>query len=494
MELQLKSKTAPSFQETAHMTQRATISVESVVPDSKEDVGRILTLQTQLLLKSKDLVARGATVGGEAELTLITVNENETALSTLKFRQPFSLDYELSEIKGDEELQIRLTMTSSQARLINSRKISAELVVSGELRVFRPVDTVVEYELPELPGASLHALTEERDALLLSTVAEKSFAVHEQLRLPSDKGRPAELLTHRLELSAEQKEVLGERLLLKGNAQLTLAWLSEDCAEPLTIPFALPFSQLIELSEAEACAAEVQIEPNSLYLELSDSIEGEKIVDFELHALAQIRSYRKECVRTVADAYSNAMPCEPCFETLQLREGSEERSAFLRTEESFDMPEGWESLLACFPSIESVGPERAVATLDLLIRGREGRLGVLRRTLTLSGAPELKDCELDSAALTAADLKREGEKLAVRLEIKACGRVCRTGEYRTVKCLTLDEERAFDPASYPALTAVWAETESIWELAKLYHSSPEAIAALNPEPVAEAPLLIPKME
>ena len=66
-------------------------------------------------------------------------------------------------------------------------------------------------------------------------------------------------------------------------------------------------------------------------------------------------------------------------------------------------------------------------------------------------------------------------------------------EIRSIEAVTLDEEKCFDLSSFPSLTMVRVEGESLWELAKRYHSSVEAIEAFQTETDRESGmLLIPK--
>ena len=59
--------------------------------------------------------------------------------------------------------------------------------------------------------------------------------------------------------------------------------------------------------------------------------------------------------------------------------------------------------------------------------------------------------------------------------------------------MSLDETQSFDLSSFPSLTMVRVEGESLWELAKRYHSSVEAIEAFQTEAdQMSGMLLIPK--
>ena len=62
-----------------------------------------------------------------------------------------------------------------------------------------------------------------------------------------------------------------------------------------------------------------------------------------------------------------------------------------------------------------------------------------------------------------------------------------------VNSVAADEENKFDFESFPSITLVKAENESIWELAKEYHSCAERITSMNDtENIQGKLLLIPK--
>ena len=53
------------------MVKSSAETVEAVVPDTNDDIARVASLQTMLLLKGKDISARGITVTGEARAWML---------------------------------------------------------------------------------------------------------------------------------------------------------------------------------------------------------------------------------------------------------------------------------------------------------------------------------------------------------------------------------------------------------------------------------------
>ena len=83
---------------------------------------------------------------------------------------------------------------------------------------------------------------------------------------------------------------------------------------------------------------------------------------------------------------------------------------------------------------------------------------------------------ISSARLTDVYLRPDGQyvdgHMALELSCVSVGSV----EVRRVDSIELDEENGFDLSQYPAVTLVRAGDETMWELAKEYHSSVERSA------------------
>ena len=71
MEIGFENKTINIYREVHHQTKRIQESAESVVPDTDDDIGKVSSVHTSVMLKSKDVTSRGVTVSGEATASLV---------------------------------------------------------------------------------------------------------------------------------------------------------------------------------------------------------------------------------------------------------------------------------------------------------------------------------------------------------------------------------------------------------------------------------------
>ncbi len=489
MEVHWKESTVPVCQDLIRLTKTAQVTVESVVPDTKDDIGRILTVRPELYLKNKELRSRGATVSGEVSVSLLYINEAETGVSAVKASQGFTLEYELPQAGDGDLLQLRLTLSGLQARAVNPRKINVDLEIFSELVLLRRTDFVVSQEVPEDLRIPIHCQTEETSVFLPTVFCEKSFSVNEQLPFPDSVPRPKEILAKEADYRITDSSAVAGRFLIKGEVRLRVIYSTEELALPYTRDFLIPFSQLVDLNGCEAETAELWILSTADHIDLIDTIEGQKLLDAELHALLQLRGGKKQDLRYISDAYSNQMLSECSLAELPVCVDCGDTVTELNAQESVELPEEGMELLGVFPTLCQGGAPQGTLTLDLFCRGVEGKLSAMHRTVMLKTESETQDP--GDFLLISCEADRDNNQLPIRIHAQKTLREQKQTTLRQVSSLILDEEQQFDLSAYPAFTAVWGRTESVWELAKQYHSSPEAILSLNADP-EQRPLFLPK--
>ena len=482
MEICFENKTEAGYRECCRLIRRSQETMESVVPDTREDIGRIASVRTELYLKSKELTGRGLRVTGELEAVLLTITEGEQALSFLRIERPFSLDYELEGLEDESLAQVRLWVSSTEARLLNPRKVSVTAEICGELTAYCHEEMPVETLVPEAARGFLQLKRGETEAVLLNAVCEKSFVLNEQFVLPQGQ-TPDTLVSREVNFRVEDVQQVGTRLIVKGQAEIALCCLSGEQAAPLCLSFRSPFSQIVDTGadSCDSCSAIIHL--SSAYWELTDAISGEKALDVELHAVLQLVSRSRINFDYVADAYCNRMNAMCCVQNRCLILSAQRQSRTLRTETHLNIGEDCRELLCVFSTVTncSLTAEEihAGVQLEILYRSVDGRLSCARRSLSLEGEGPGASARLLDLRVSETQIQGSGENLDCRVSLELSFECCREGEILSVESVRLDEESALDLASLPTLHLVRAGDEELWELAKRYHSSVEAIRASN---------------
>ena len=491
MEMKLVQKEASVWIKEETILQRRQFGAEAVIPDSREDAKCVVWCQGGLLLKGKEPSAHGCSFTGEAWAAVLYLTESGKT-DTLRISREVEISVEAEEMNEEALPQISWQLSALEGRLLNPRKLGVSFEIQAVVSCFRKGTAALDSALPEDAPETVHLLEETREALVLLEVREKSFSARETILLQREETAPRSIAGERIRFTELAAERLGGRCVVKGELELRI-WGPDETGLPFFRDFCIPFSQLVDLDKD--CEGEilVQAEPSSLYLEWLEGMDGQRSLDAELHGVLQLRIYAQQKISFSADGYSSRMPSRPVRESRTFLRSVKRQSLLLSGEETYPMPEDMQTLLASEPKLGLLEADREQTQLpvsvDLLIRCKDGALDALHRSFRLqtqalpAGAKPLRK-ELRGFEAKAQDgkllLKGEAELIFDREEKETV---------EVMNALELDEDGAWDVEKLPALNLVMTQGESLWELAKEFHSSVEAITACNPEP--DGMLLIP---
>lgn len=496
MEISFEGREAVVYRESAYLSRRTQETAESVVPDTEPDIQKIAAVQSGVFLKSKDLSARGVTVSGEVFANILCIPEGEAGMNGIRVRRPFTLEFEAEGLESETLAQVSLLLQGTDVRMVNPRKISATFDVEGQLCCYRSESLCVDASLPG-DAAGLHARTEEYTLALPNAVCEKCIAVNEQFPFPDGQTVPESLLSEKAEFRITDFQLIGSKMIVKGSAEISIIGLSGEDAMPAEQSFSAPFSQIVDVGAETMQYCTVKPEITGAYFDLVDTISGQKALDMELHAVLQLVSFEPRIIRCVADAYSNLMPAQLKRQVQEFVLTEPASIETLSSRERVGLTETCAELLHVFSMLTRLSAEdgklSAAVTLDFVYRNGEGKLSACRRTLTLSGDTGEREMRILSTGPITVNAVPDGEYAECTVTATLCCAVCGKKSISAVSGVVLNEDGAYVQGSLPTLTLVRREGESLWALAKRYHSSEERIRELNEDAeTTTRMLLIPK--
>lgn len=498
MEIKFENKMLGTYREVSHQLKRVQESSDSVVPDTNDDIGKIASVHTSVLLKSKDVSGRGVKVTGEACAVLLYITEGEDKISALNIKKDFEIEYEIGDMDAETLSQINLRINNAEARILNPRKVSVTFEIMGELSCFRPETVSIETELPQEHRKAVHTKCDSTEVMLASNVSEKSFALNEQYAFPSEKPAPRELLFQNPEFSIDDAQHIGSKIIIKGSLSIECCYLSDDVNYPIRTRFNSAFSQIIDSGEEDMDTFTAVIQMSSAYYELIDTINGEKALDAELHAVLQFVARNKQKISYIADAYSNSMPAVCKMRSVQLNEAAPIQKRIIDKDTEVNIADDCEDVLAVFAAISQAGANKgkitALINLDIVYRTKDSKLSSARRIINIEDDSLSVSTRILDGRISELDVKPNGENLMCKTQLEFTYQSYEQREICCVDELELQDDKAYDISRFPGLCMVRRDNESIWELAKRYHSSVESIELMNPdgENADLGLLLIPK--
>ena len=496
MEICFEKKCIDIFAERVHQLKSCTETVETVVPDTNDDIARVASLRSMLLLKGKDISSGRVIITGELLAWLLYVSESG-AVQSVQLSQEFSIEYE-ADIMLDEKLsQVKLFVNAAETRVLNPRKVAVTFEICGELRAYSREEMYVSAELRETP-CMVYTKYAQHSASPIVCVTEKTFALTEQFTFPDGKPQPFALLSQSVEHEICDIQTIGSRAIIKGSVFVRLCYTAEGVDYPLTTEFSCPFSQLIDVPDTEVTGYAANIEINGAYFSIIDTINGAKAVNVELHCLTELICYGSAEVRYISDMYCNTAELSYQSERRTLPMGCETRQVQLNFSENIDAPEDCSDILAAFTQLSrsaaANGNLSAQCLVDIIYRTGDGGMSVMKRSFELEGDCPPSTQNILHMRIADTKLYPSGSSISVALSIEAACLCCSDCDVSAVISAELDENNDTGFDACPSLTLVRSEGESPWLLAKTYRSSEELILAINGEDCISTGemLLIPK--
>ena len=496
MKIALKAPSISCCSEVFRQTKSVQEQAECIVPDVFEDIGKIAFAQAQLFLKSKEASDHGVSIGAAADITVFYITERRDRVRCLNFSKSFEILFDSQTSVSEGDIRTTLHCMGVQARAVNPRKVSAQLAVRAEISCLADSCVCLPAETEDAPDAGLQLRSEIAECVINSRPGEKSFVINEQV--PIDHSDEITAVSGaRVRLLCDDCQTIGSKALIKGGAELELCCETREGSCPAFLRERLPFSVLIDKPEEDCGVGDVRLEANSLYADLNEAINGGRVFELELHAVAQVGFEKREELRFLSDAYSTACPTslEKGSSKICRSRGTQRLTATALEHMEVESERG--EPVCVFADILSFAVRESKAEISiaasLLLRDAEGVFSTQQRLFSVEAAMPEGGGELCGARIASIGAERAGEEIEIDLSVVLDYSCVEYGEIEYLSSVELDTEHPFDLSALPAVTIAKTGGRDRWELAKLYHSSVEAIAELNARyPLDGDLLLIPR--
>ncbi len=471
---------------------------ESVVPDVQPDIAEILNADGVVFLRGKEAAGGHAAVSANVECTVIYRPEGERGLQKLCIMIPLSATFEAPEITESCRMVTAVSLNSCDVRMLNPRKVLMRVDVRICLRCFEKGSMAVPRVMPGEHGVQ----TREETAMIsaVTGLSEKTFVISDEYQISPSKPALGELLKQRISVFSEDVKTVGNKLVFKGTAKVSLLYRAAEGGKLVSEEFTSNFSQLLEMDSAGTEAlTELAIMPTGAYFDPKPNSYGSGVVGMELHLTAQAVRWQNREFEFAADAYSfvfesrvrsESMPAERIERKLELRE---------TVRDLIDTPEMAREIVAVYADLGSPDIQEGKAVAPLRIQAiyltGDGRASSVGKDLKVEFRfePEHGQCaEVLKARCSEAYAAPASGGLELRLPVEMTLLFKEKKELRFIAGLSLDMDKTLSMAGKPSITVVSAEGTDVWSLAKKYLSTPALINAANPEMTEGGNLLIPR--
>lgn len=296
-----------------------------IVPDILPDILKVLQVDGCASLSSCDSRDGKAYCEGKVDLKILYIPDDENSkIKCITTSMDFS--HTIGNIPdGEHFADINVDVSKVEFRLTNSRKLRIKSVVNINYSFICPEKTEIAIDVDESERVEL-----KKEAAVVCSFADfkdTQFLVRESLELPSGQESVCDLLKADASVYETECKVMSGRVVLKGVCGICVLYTDfSGCIR--YSDFEIPFTEIVELScdeNATHCDTEFFIKDISCRAE-ADSDGDVRIIVADVVVGVKINAYEKTEIQYINDCYcpGKCMQCNKEHRTVEtiVAEGS----------------------------------------------------------------------------------------------------------------------------------------------------------------------------
>lgn len=467
---------------TFHKSDECYCDGNIIVPDSMEDIAKILSVKAYPSITDTRTEAGRIALSGQVRFNVLYIGEESSRICSLTITSPFSHVINAPNVTDDNISTASVDCFTTTHSLINSRRMKATASIRFCATSYK------NSRMKALCDASgAQTVKKETSLSAAKVICTKNIVVTASSDLPAGKEAIETILRHDAHIADSDFKILNNKAIVKGNILASILYLSGDniIDASVTVPFT-------EVVEAEGLAPSYE---TTLNLAVSDcsikpdtDLSGDyKMLDCDFVLTAQILSFTKETVTTVSDLYLPGGSIKTDSGSLS----ATTLAADMHEEEFFkdtitlpsDLPALYRIValdhnLTDFTLSDST--LSATAEITILYLSGENRTSVNTYTAKV---PVTHQFASHSPIKATSKLKHigyaiTGEKsLEVRLGIDFAFSEAASSDFNV---FTLCEEAPYTPEKRPSIVVSFVSPgDTLWDIAKKYNIAVSHLASAN---------------
>lgn len=471
------------------------VDLDFTLPDYCPDISRILKCQVNPRVTGYQFNSDSLTVEGITAIRLLYVGEGSGCVRSYNHSLPFTANFAIKKMADNPVVRTKIKVDYMNCRAISQRRVDLHGAFSVCAKVY------VKKREQLIVGAQGAGIQLKKTQSTVSSIigsVDRSFNVTEMLHIGQNNAPVEQVISHNAVAVMNEFKAIPNKVLAKGELLIKVLYAS-DLAEGLMdiTEHSVPISQIIDIEGVdEDSMCDVRFEViNADVTPRLDSNGDYRMLSVDVRINAYARAFKEMDISILSDAYST--DCELIMEQKPVK--LEKVAAMVKdtflSRQTFDMPEdGVERVidLWCEAEVTNFKEEdngyRIDGNLDICmlacdIQGTASyyeRKSEFEYMCEIRNMPQNSRCEADMTVVAVSFSLTAANTIEVRCEMKVDAMIYSVSNEHTICSLQPDESKPYKKDDVAALTIYYAdEGENIWDIAKKYKTSVEAVSKEN---------------
>ncbi|MBA1334817.1 MAG: hypothetical protein HPY66_0437 [Firmicutes bacterium] len=319
---------------------QAMVEGDVVVPDSKPDVDKILSVNGWVVITDKEVVEDRIILEGAVNVkTLYISREGDQPLYYMEGSFGFTQQIELSGINSRMDAEVHAEIEHLDCTTVNSRKLNAKCVLnfSGKVVDRSQIDVIKDVK-------GVQDIQVLRDYVEVSdTIGENSShaTVRQEFQIPADQPAVKEILKTDVVIGEREERIAEDRLNVHGVLKITTLYVGEGEDSSInTVKYQIPFSHYVDIPGAiPGMSQRVKYSIEDFYSTVRENEEGlRRNIEYEVVVKAEGKVEAVQQMEILVDAYSPTVNLNVRKSSLKLKKTLDSIVEEIVVKEEIDLP------------------------------------------------------------------------------------------------------------------------------------------------------------
>lgn len=316
--MELTTKTAQIRRLCAQGDTQTGVDGDIIIPDIKPDILKILQVDGQAVVLSSELSEGRLTIEGKVDLKILYIpdRENEKINSVSKSFE-FSHRIDKNELSADMSAQVSADVERLDFHAVNSRKLRIKAVVSLCYEVKETCSIAIPIEIE---GEENIQMVKSPVSLYHTTESSlRDFVLKESMELPSGQSSIENLLKCDVAIKDKDYKVVSGRIVTKGICSLCALY-TDPAGEIKFTEADIPFTEIFDCDDVEEDThCDIDYTVTDLVCEIAPDSDGDmRILNLEIMLQASICASELIETEMISDCYVPGVNTELAFQELEI--------------------------------------------------------------------------------------------------------------------------------------------------------------------------------
>lgn len=487
-----------SFEKLMKQSNTSTVlKNEYLIPDTHPDAEKILMVDPKVMITSKEVLSDKILMAGKIEYNVIYIpREDNCPVNSVEYSEEFTSYLEISNSSGKVRCDANFEIEHIEFRVMNERKIEVECVVKTNYDVYLSS----EFDFVEGINGDKSLQLLKKNSNINSIVCDKEFDMISKLimRVPMDKPEIGKILKSSLVLHKKEVKLGENKIYLGCYCRVTILYMDAENSDIYSLCDDMYISKEEDMDgifQDMIPAVLYEIENKEVFFE-SDDLGESRVINLEVLVRANLKIFFNEEVSTVDDAYSTRymLNINKDRYDLGVLKGNQTIESIIRDninlKEDDERPDsiilinGNININEKKISINKLSVD-GIINAEILYKssGKNVTYVVKKGEIPFSTSIDISGIDADMKSIVLCSIENiegniESNNIALKVTLSISAKIFAEENKVFMSDVLEAEEEMTDKKSSISIYVV-GKGDTLWELAKKFNSTVDAIAQIN---------------